>query len=73
MAIKRADLLLIYGTYRAIGEVFAPENMGRPLTKQAVDAWGEELPELREWQLRRMIPDIDKRIDKAKRDAVAAA
>ena len=58
----KADLVSIYGTFDAIGALFTPVNEGVPLTKSAVSQWGEEIPELRAYQLRELVPDIDAKI-----------
>ncbi len=64
--MKKADLLELYGTLEAVGEAFSPMNDGAPLTKSAVSQWGDEIPELREFQIRKLVPNIDKRIAAAK-------
>lgn len=68
--MKKADLLELYGTLEAIGEAFSPVNNGAPLTKSAISQWLDEIPELREFQIRKLIPNIEKRIAKAKRQRV---
>ena len=71
--IKKDDLLLVYETLQKIGDVFAPvTNDGKPLGRSAVSQWDDEIPELREYQLRELVPDIDKRIAQAKRARAAA-
>ncbi|GEM_PF-6240392 len=64
--MKKSDLKAVFGTLEAIGEVFAPLNSGIPLTKGAVSQWDEEIPPLREYQMKELVPDIEKRIAKAK-------
>lgn len=61
-SMKRSDLEKLYGTYDAIGALFAPFNEGKPLTRSAVSQWGNEIPPLREYQLRELVPDIDTKI-----------
>lgn len=70
--MKKSDLVAVFGTLQAIGDVFAPFNKGDPLTKGAVSQWDDEIPELREYQLRELMPDIDERIERAKREQAAA-
>lgn len=70
--MKKSDLLAAFGTLKAIGALFPPEK-GGPLTKGAVSQWSEDIPELREYQLREIVPDIDRQIAKAKRSQQAAA
>lgn len=69
--MKKSDLIAVFGTLDQIGEAFAPFNHGEPLTRSAVSQWGEDIPALREYQLRELQPDIDKRI--AKKLAAARA
>lgn len=70
--MRKSDLLAVFGTLQSIGDLFAPFNKGEPLTKGAVSQWDEEIPELREYQLRELMPDIDQRIERAKRQQAAA-
>lgn len=70
--MKKVDLMAVYGTLDGVGWAFAPENDGKPLTRSAICQWGEEIPELREFQIRRLVPDIDRRIAAAKRQRAAA-
>lgn len=65
--MKKADLLLVFGTGSAIAQLFKPYNEDRPLSRASISEWGEKIPELREFQLRKLFPDIDERITKAKR------
>jgi hypothetical protein len=64
--MRKSDLVAVFGTLQAIGDLFAPINGGVPLTRGAISQWGEEIPELREYQLRELIPDIDERIERAR-------
>lgn len=64
--MKADDLKSVFGSHAATGRVFAPFNDGKPLTRAAVSQWGEKVPDLREYQLRELFPDIDKRIQKAR-------
>lgn len=64
--IRKSDLMLVFGSHSAIGRAFAPANGGEPITRSAVGQWEEEIPELREFQVRKLYPDIDERIEKAK-------
>lgn len=63
--MKKSDLQAVFGTLDAIGAVFAPINAGQPITRSAVSQWGDDIPDLREYQIRELVPDIDKRIAKA--------
>jgi len=67
--MTKADLVLVFGTGTAIGDLFKRHNGNRPLSKAAISEWGnmERIPELREFQIRAMFPDIDERIAKARR------
>jgi hypothetical protein len=71
--LKKSDLIAVFGTLQKIGDVFAPVNDGKPLTRSTISYWDEEIDDYREYQLRKLIPDIDKRIAKAKRRARATA
>ena len=63
--ILKDDLLLVFGTLQAIGDLFPGAN-GAPMTKGAVSQWKREIPALREYQLREIVPDIEERIARAK-------
>jgi len=65
--VRTQDLIAVFGTQQAIGELFQP-----PISKSAVSQWGGEVPELRVFQLRKRFPDIDERIAKARRQKKAA-
>ncbi len=67
--MKKSDLIAVYGTYDEIGAVFAPTNNGVALTRSAIAQWGEEIPELRVYQLRELVPDIESLIAAAKKAA----
>lgn len=56
--VKTKSLIALYGSVNAVRELWTP-----PLSRSAIYQWGEEVPELREFQLREMIPGIDKRLD----------
>lgn len=71
--LKKSDLLAVFGTLQGVGDVFAPVNDGKPLTRSAICHWGEQIDDYREYQIRKLIPDIDKRVAKAKRKARATA
>lgn len=64
--MKKSELLAVYGTLDALGAVFAPVNNGVPLTRSAISQWDDEIPQLRVYQLRELVPDIDARIDAAR-------
>lgn len=65
--MKKSDLIAVFGSCESIGEQFSRFNEGKPLTKQAVSQWEEDIPPLREYQLRDLMPDIDRRIARARR------
>lgn len=67
--MKKSDLQAVFGTYEQIGALFAPLNNGIPLTKGAIGQWEEDIPKLREYQLRELVPDIDDRIAAARKAA----
>jgi hypothetical protein len=71
--MRKSDLLAVFGTLQAIGDLFASFNGGEPITKGAVSQWDEEIPELREYQIRELHSDIDARIARAKRGKAKAA
>lgn len=71
--MKKSDLLAVFGTLQGVGDIFAPVNDGVPLSRGAVHQWDEDIPPLREYQVRELVPDIDVRIKSAKRKARAAA
>ena len=71
--MKKSDLIAVFGTLQAIGDLFAPENHGDPLTRAAISQWDEEIPKLREYQIRKLVPDIEKRIAAAQRKQAKAA
>ncbi len=53
--MKTSDLLRIFGTLQGVADLF-------DISRSAVCQWGEEVPQLREYQLREKVPDIDSRI-----------
>ncbi len=67
--MKPNDLKAVFKTRAGIAEVFAPVNEGKPLTRSAMCQWWvkKRVPELREYQLRALVPDIDQRIAEAKK------
>jgi hypothetical protein len=65
--MRKSDLLKVFGTGSAIAELFKPFNGDRPLSRASISEWGDAIPELREFQLRKLFPDIDERIAKARR------
>lgn len=71
--MKKSDLIAVFGTLKAIGDVFAPVNDGEPLSRAAISQWDEDIPELREYQIRELVPDIEKRIATAQRRAARVA
>jgi hypothetical protein len=70
--MKKTDLLAVYGTLESVGEAFAPVNNGTPLTRSAISQWSDEIPELREFQIRKIVPDIEGRIAAARKQLAAA-
>lgn len=65
--MRKSDLLRVFGTGSAIAELFKPFNDDRPLSRASISEWRDTIPELREFQLRKLFPDLDERIAKAKR------
>ena len=55
--MKKSDLLAVFGTLEAIGAVFDP-----PITRSAVSQWRYKIPKLREYQIRELVPNIEKQI-----------
>lgn len=55
--MKKSDLLAVFGTLEAIGAVFDP-----PITRSAVSQWRYKIPELRAYQIRELVPNIDRLI-----------
>lgn len=68
--MNKSDLLAVFGTLENIGKAFARKD--RALTKGAISQWGEQIPELREYQLREIFPDIDSRIKAARKQLRAS-
>lgn len=56
--VKTKDLLAVFGSVEVIRNLWAP----KPLSRSAIYQWGEEVPELRAYQIHEMYPDINKRI-----------
>ncbi len=71
--MRKADLLLVFGTGTAIAELFKPYNADRSLSRASISEWGDTIPELREFQLRELFPDIEERISRARRRNKKAA
>jgi hypothetical protein len=65
--VRTKDLLAVFGTQEAVGKIFTP-----PISKSAVSQWGENVPELRAYQIHEAIPDINKRIRTALKAKQAA-
>jgi hypothetical protein len=61
--VKTKDLFAVFGDVHGVRNIWTP-----PLSKSAIYQWGDEVPELREFQIRKKHPDIDERIAKAKRN-----
>jgi len=57
VGVKTKDLISLFGSVQAVRRLWTP-----PLTRSAIYQWGEEVPELRVYQLREKHPDIDARI-----------
>lgn len=55
--VKTKALIALYGSVQAVRELWTP-----PLSRSAIYQWPEDVPELRAFQLREKIPDIDKRL-----------
>lgn len=65
--MNKADLQAAFGSLDQIGALFKPVNGGKPLTRSAVSLWTKRVPKLREYQLREVVPDLDARIAKARK------
>jgi len=63
--VTKSDLIAVLGSQRAIAELLG-------ITKGAVSQWPERLPDLRVYQVREKIPDIDQRIAALPRDSGVA-
>lgn len=55
--VKTKAVIALYGSVVAVCEQWTP-----PLTRSAVYQWGEEVPELRAYQLREKNPEIDEQL-----------
>jgi predicted transcriptional regulator len=53
--MKKSDLVAVLGSQRALAALL-------DITPSAVSQWPEDLPELRIYQVRDKVPDIDQRI-----------
>lgn len=58
--MKTKDLIAVFGTGVKLAKFLK-------ITPPAVSMWGDEVPPLRQYQLRERMPDIDKRIMKVRR------
>jgi hypothetical protein len=64
--MKTQDVILLFGnSIRAAAE-------GLKITPQAIYQWGEEVPELREYKIRKQFPDFDARVAALKPQRAAA-
>ncbi len=52
----------MFGSVGAVADLFRPFNDGEALTKSAISQWVVDVPPLREFQIRALVPDIDERI-----------
>jgi hypothetical protein len=62
--MTRNDLVAVFGSQKAIADFFVQHGIA--MTKGAISQW-EAVPELREYQIRQHMPDIDDRIAATKR------
>ena len=53
--MKKSDLVAVLGSQKALADLL-------DITGSAVSQWPEELPELRIYQVREKLPDIDERL-----------
>lgn len=65
--VKTKDLLAVFGSVHGIRTLWSP-----PLSRSAIYQWGDEVPELRAYQIHEMFPDINKRIRATKKERQAA-
>ena len=63
--MKKAALVEVLGSQQAIAELLE-------ISKGAVSQWPPIVPELRQYQIREKIPDIDRRLAAAARRRAAA-
>lgn len=61
--MKTRELIAIFGTLQAIGDLFDP-----PISRSAICQWGNDVPELRQYQLRERVPNIDAQIAALKKN-----
>ena len=61
--MTRNELVAVFKTQRAIADFFVQHGIA--MTKGAISQW-VEVPELREYQIRQHMPDIDERIAASK-------
>lgn len=55
--MNKSDAIRLAGSASKLGVLLAQFNRGRPITRQAIGQWGERIPELREFQLRKIKPE----------------
>ena len=55
--MKKSKAIKLAGSVRNLGALLSPFNKGKPVSKQAIGQWGERIPELREFQLRKIKPE----------------
>ena len=70
ISVSRANalqLLAVFGSVHGIRTLWSP-----PLSRSAIYQWGEDVPELRAYQIHEMFPDINKRIRATKKERQAA-
>jgi hypothetical protein len=65
--VKTKDLLAVFGSVHAVRALWSP-----PLSRSAIYQWGEDVPELRAYQIHEMVPNINQRIRAAKKEKQAA-
>lgn len=63
--MKTQTLVNLFGSQQAVGDLFG-------ITKSAVSQWGDEVPELRVYQLRERVPNIDSQIAAMPKEVRAA-
>jgi hypothetical protein len=55
--MMKSKALRLAGGTKKLGELLRQFNGGRPISKQAIQQWGVCIPELREFQLRKIRPE----------------
>jgi hypothetical protein len=58
--MKTKDLVAVFGSMEEVGKQFG-------ISRSAVCQWGDDVPDRRQNELRGIHPDIDKRIQRARR------